>query len=95
MTAGTGTSVPPWPSIPAMLAGAEERFGDLVALRDGDAELTYAQLAAEARRVAGALVATGVEPGDRVAVWCCNGAEWVAAGLGVFCAGAVLVPVNT
>ncbi len=91
------TAAPPqrWPSIPAVLAGSEARVGELVALRDGDTELTYAQLAAEARRVAAALVATGVEAGDRVAVWCCNSAEWVEAALGVFAAGAVLVPVNT
>ena len=40
-------------------------------------------------------MATGVEAGDRVAVWCCNGAEWVVAALGTFAAGAVLIPVNT
>ena len=33
--------------------------------------------------------------GDRVAIWCFNCAEWVVAVLGIFSAGAVLVPVNT
>ena len=42
-----------------------------------------------------ALVAAGVEPGDRVAIWCGNCAEWTVAALGLFAAGAVLVPVNT
>jgi HIP---CoA ligase len=86
---------PAWPSIPAMLAGAEQHHGDLVALRDGETTLTYTQLAAAARRFGAALVASGVETGDRVAIWCFNCAEWVVAVLGVFAAGAVLVPVNT
>ncbi len=53
------------------------------------------ELVAAARRFGGALVVSGVEPGDRVAVWAPNRAEWVVAALGVFLSGAVLVPVNT
>jgi HIP---CoA ligase len=86
---------PPWRSIPAMLDGAEKRFADRVAVRDGEASLTYAALATEARRFGAALVASEIEPGDRVSIWCGNSAEWVIAVLGIFSAGAVLVPVNT
>jgi acyl-CoA synthetase (AMP-forming)/AMP-acid ligase II len=78
-----------------MLAAAVERCGEQVAIRDGDAALTYAALADEARSFGAALVASGVEVGDRVAIWCPNCVEWVVAVLGVFSAGAVLVPVNT
>jgi acyl-CoA synthetase (AMP-forming)/AMP-acid ligase II len=84
-----------WASIPAMTAGAADRFGDRVALRDGGTDLTYAELARSARSFAAALVGAGVSQGDRVAIWCFNSAEWVVAALGVFSAGAVLVPVNT
>ena len=42
-----------------------------------------------------AVVAHGIEPGDRVAVWAPNCAEWVVAALGAVGAGAVLVPLNT
>ncbi len=84
-----------WPSIPAMLASAAERFAGRTAVRDGDRTLTYAELAAAAREFGAALVAEGVEPGDRVAIWCGNCLEWVVAALGLFSAGAVLVPVNT
>jgi HIP---CoA ligase len=88
-------AAPFWPSIPAMVASAAERFADQVAVRDGDTTLTYAELDQEAREFAAALVAAGVEPGDRVAIWCGNCAEWTVAALGLFAAGAVLVPVNT
>ena len=42
-----------------------------------------------------ALIAAGIEPGDRVAVWAPNSLEWIVAALGVTTAGGVLVPVNT
>ena len=45
--------------------------------------------------MARALMASGVRPGDRVALWSPNSARWIAASFGVYLAGAVLVPVNT
>ena len=56
---------------------------------------SFVQLRDEARTVAQALMASGVEPGDRVALWSPNSARWIAASFGVYLAGAVLVPVNT
>src|ERR1700722_7242862 len=87
--------VGPWPSIPSMVDSTGAQFGDLVAVRGGSTSLTYAELAESAREFGAALVAAAVEPGDRVAIWCGNCAEWTVAALGVFAAGAVLVPVNT
>src|SRR4029077_1310065 len=57
--------------------------------------LTYAELVEQARRFGAALVASGIQPGDRVAIWAFNSAEWVVALLGLSMAGAVLVPINT
>jgi acyl-CoA synthetase (AMP-forming)/AMP-acid ligase II len=88
-------TAPPWRSIPALLAEAEERHAERTAVLDDATTLTYPALAAEARRFAAALVESGVGQGDRVAIWCFNCAEWVVAVLGIFAAGAVLVPVNT
>ena len=42
-----------------------------------------------------AIVANGIDRGDRVAIWAPNCAEWVVAALGVVGAGALLVPLNT
>jgi acyl-CoA synthetase (AMP-forming)/AMP-acid ligase II len=84
-----------WPSIPAMVVEAAEVHGASDAVVDGKTRITYAALAGEAVRFAAALVAAGVEPGDRVGIWAFNSAEWVVAALGLWHAGAVLVPVNT
>ena len=82
-------------TIPALLAQAVEKCGPQAAVVDGSTALTYADLAERARSFAAALVASGVEPDDRVAIWAFNSTEWVVAALGLFEAGAVLVPVNT
>lgn len=82
-------------TIPALTAAAAERAGDQVALVDGDTRLTWSELLEAARTFGAALVGAGAEPGDRVALWAPNSAEWVVSVLGLFQAGAVLVPVNT
>jgi acyl-CoA synthetase (AMP-forming)/AMP-acid ligase II len=91
----TKATSPEWPSIPALLEASEHRHAERVAVLDGTITLTYRELAAEARRFAAALIESGIGPGDRVAIWCFNCAEWIVAVLGIFAAGAVLVPVNT
>ena len=83
------------PTIPAALLRAAEQFGDREALIDGSSRWTFADLAEAALRSAGAMIAAGVEHGDRVAVWAPNGRLFVAAALGAVTAGAVLVPLNT
>jgi acyl-CoA synthetase (AMP-forming)/AMP-acid ligase II len=84
-----------WGSIPGLVAAAAERFGDAEAIADGDRRLTFAQLERSALEVTGAAMAAGLHPGDRVAMWAPNVAEWVVAALGLSGAGAVLVPLNT
>jgi acyl-CoA synthetase (AMP-forming)/AMP-acid ligase II len=91
MSSGGG----PGRTIPGITAAAVGRFGDRVAMEDGSTRLTYAELAEEAGTFAAALVASGIEPGDRVAIWAFNSAAWVVAALGLSQAGAVLVPINT
>ena len=56
---------------------------------------TYAELDARRIEAARALIACGIQPGERVAIWAQNCEEWIVAGLAVHAAGAILVPVNT
>ncbi|MFC4503510.1 MULTISPECIES: FadD3 family acyl-CoA ligase [Streptomyces] len=84
-----------WHSIPELVRDAGERFGDAEAVVDGDTRLTFAELAEQVRRTAGAFASAGVGPGDRVALWAPNSAEWIVAAFGLLTAGGVLVPVNT
>jgi acyl-CoA synthetase (AMP-forming)/AMP-acid ligase II len=88
--------IPVAPTIPAALQRAAREFGDGAAIAGPDGvRLSYAQLAGQADQVARALIASGIAAGDRVALWCPNGTEWVLAALGTLAAGATLVPVST
>ncbi len=85
----------PWNTICELVDDAARRFPDHEALVDGDVRWSFPELRDRVRASARALMASGIEPGDRVAVWAPNIWEWVVAGLGVHLAGGVLVPVNT
>jgi acyl-CoA synthetase (AMP-forming)/AMP-acid ligase II len=84
-----------WPSIPAMALDAATRFGDAVAVVERGRRISYTELVADARQVTAALLQTGLEPGERAAVWSPNRYEWLVAALGILGAGGALVPVNT
>jgi long-chain acyl-CoA synthetase len=60
----------------------------------GATRLTYAQLDAAAAQVAGALVARGIRPADRVALSCPNLPCFAVVYYGILKAGAVVVPLN-
>ena len=83
-------------TIPAALQAAAREFGDATAVTEpGGPSLTYRDLHDQVRNVARALIASGIEPGDRVAIWSPNTYHWVLGALGTLHAGAALVPVNT
>jgi len=71
-----------------------EQFPDKVGVVCGDERFTYAQFAERAARLAGALVAAGAKPGDRVAFLSTNCHRLLEAYYGVLEAGCVLVPLN-
>ncbi len=85
----------PASTIPELVDTAPARFGDAEALVDGDVRWNWTELVERIHTAARAVMASGVGPGDRVAIWAPNIAEWVVAALGVHAAGGVLVPVNT
>jgi fatty-acyl-CoA synthase len=75
------------------VASAYPRGDAIVALHQR-VRLTYEDLLCEAERVAAALVAIGVEAGDRVGIWSANRWEWAAVQYGTARIGAILVNVN-
>jgi len=82
-------------TIPRLLFAAGECFGARSAVEDGDARLSFAELAAAGLRAARAFMAAGLRPGERAAVWAPNIHEWIVAALGLQAAGGVLVTLNT
>jgi acyl-CoA synthetase (AMP-forming)/AMP-acid ligase II len=82
-------------TIPEALERAADLHGDDEAVVDGGTRWTFGQLREEASAIGRALIAHGIAPGDRVALWAANSARWIATSFGVYQAGAVLVPVNT
>jgi fatty-acyl-CoA synthase len=75
---------------------AVARFGEreaLVSCHQG-VRLTYAQLGEAVDRVARALIAAGLEHGDRVGIWSPNCVEWVLVQYATAKVGAVLVNLN-
>lgn len=83
-------------TLPGLLTEVTDRYGDRHALVFRDSvRWTYEDLRREARRVAKALIAAGLQRGARVALLMGNRPEWVASAYGVAMAGGVLVPLNT
>lgn len=64
-----------------------------IAAGDGWTVRTYAELARDVRRLAARLVASGLQPGDRVAIFSTNRPEWTLADLACATAGLVSVPL--
>jgi HIP---CoA ligase len=83
-------------TIPAALARAAQEYGDAPALAEpGGPRLSWSDVHEQASAVSRALIASGIGPGDRVAVWSPNTHHWVLAALGALGAGGTLVPVST
>lgn len=65
-----------------------------IAIVDGDRRITYGRMAARTSRMANAMAASGLGPGDRVAFLCTNIPEMLIAHFAPALLGAVLVSVN-
>jgi fatty-acyl-CoA synthase len=75
------------------IAAAHAGGDALVAVPQG-IRWTYAELGREVDRCARALVAAGVQKGDRVGIWSPNRAEWVVMQFATAKVGCILVNVN-
>ena len=79
----------------SLLDDAARRWGDREAVVFGDLRLSYADFKRETDRVAKGLVAIGVQPGERVALWLTNRPEWLYLMFAIAKVGACIVPLNT
>jgi fatty-acyl-CoA synthase len=82
-------------TIGALPERASRRWGAREALYFRDRRWTFAEVAAGVDRIARGLIALGVQPGDKVALWMLNRLEWIEIAFAVIKIGAVLVPINT
>lgn len=82
-------------TIPRTLARAAELLAEHPAIEEAARTLSYRELWLIVQRTAAALIGAGVLPGDRVALWAPNSADWIVLALGISSAGATLVPINT
>src|SRR4051794_33973492 len=78
----------------AFLERSARVFPDRTAVIDGDRRFTYREFADRSRRLAGALAASGIRSGERVAALCSNSSAMLELHNGVPWAGAVFVPLN-
>jgi long-chain acyl-CoA synthetase len=81
-------------NLAANLVASAERFGDRMAQKLDDAELSYALLNEGSARVAGLLRQKGVGPGDRVGIMLPNVPYFAVVYYGILRLGAVVVPMN-
>jgi fatty-acyl-CoA synthase len=95
----TGDPAPERPWLQASFGAALEwgaaTWGDREAVVYGDERYSFARFATRVRSFARGLVAMGVAPGEKIALWMGDRPEWLVARWAVPMMGAVLVPVNT
>lgn len=81
-------------NVTSLLEAQADRRPDTVALVHGERSWTYAEVEARANRLANALLARGVQRGDRIALLADNGIESVAGLFGILKAGACAVALS-
>ncbi|ONI53407.1 putative crotonobetaine/carnitine-CoA ligase [Streptomyces sp. IB2014 011-1] len=93
---GTGTTALLGDTIGRNLDRAIAAHGDREALVDvvSGRRWTYTELGADIDELARALMASGVEKGDRVGIWAVNCPEWVLLQYATARIGAVMVTIN-
>ena len=78
--------------LPALAA---DHWGGREALSFEGKRWSFTEFSEEVDRCAKGLIAIGIEPGERVAVWMVNRQEWLFLIYAVAKVGGVIVPLNT
>ncbi|HEX3554405.1 MAG TPA: amino acid adenylation domain-containing protein [Thermoanaerobaculia bacterium] len=81
-------------TIPSLFAAQAARTPDAVAVVCGEEEITYAELARRARRVAGRLLRLGMAPESRIAIVGERSRDLIPRLLGILQAGCAYLPVD-
>lgn len=82
-------------TLPGLVFSAAEKFSGRIAIEEGNKSVLYSELPEKVLLVTRALMAMNIQAGDRVAIWGQNCADWILLALGIQCAGAIMVPINT
>lgn len=77
------------------LSRATKLYGDSIAIKTPDSELTFAQVEQLSICAAQRLKAQGVTIGDRVAIWAPNSWQWAISLFASHLVGAAVVPIST
>src|SRR3954468_23654415 len=88
-------AVPTAHTVADLVTRAAERDPDRVALIDGPATLTWAELEGQVDRAVSALHGLGLAPADRIVLQLGNSADFPVLYCGALRAGLVAVPANT
>jgi len=82
--------------LPEVIAHVADLHGDRpFIVGEGGGVISFAGFRERVARLARALIAQGVEHGDRVAIWAPNSPEWIIAASAIESIGAIMVPINT
>lgn len=83
-------------TLPGVIAHVAARYGEtpFIVGEDGSV-VSFAGFRDRVAALARALIAQGVEYGDRVAIWAPNSPEWILAASAIESIGAIMVPINT
>lgn len=82
-------------TLPMLLQEQTVLRGDKIAVISDGVETSYSGLARRADQVTAALLAIGVQAGDRIGLLASNRVEWLEIFFGASKAGAVVVPIST
>jgi HIP---CoA ligase len=82
-------------TIPSVVRAAANRYPTREAVVEGSSRPSFADVSASVDLIEAALVASGIQPGDRVGIWAPNGLDWILTSFAVYGVGGILVPINT
>ena len=95
---GNAAQIAETSNLAKMFFDQAQRMGDkpfLWAKKDREYKsLSWREAADQASAVAQALLALGVDPGDRIAIVSENRPEWLISEIGIMSIGAIAVPLN-